>query len=88
MNILDQIIEHKRKEVADRKSLYPVKLLEQSIYFSTQPVSRGPRLEHHRAPNGWQPGGQVSAKSRSFGMFVAFPLAKRGVHDDIQDPPT
>ncbi len=35
MNILDQIIEHKRKEVADRKSLYPVKLLEQSIYFST-----------------------------------------------------
>jgi indole-3-glycerol phosphate synthase len=39
MNILDQIIEHKRKEVADRKSLYPVKLLEQSIYFSTQPVS-------------------------------------------------
>jgi indole-3-glycerol phosphate synthase len=39
MNILDQIIEHKRKEVAERKSLYPVKLLEQSIYFSTQPVS-------------------------------------------------
>jgi indole-3-glycerol phosphate synthase len=39
MNILDQIIEHKRKEVADRKSLYPVKLLEQSIYFGTQPVS-------------------------------------------------
>lgn len=39
MNILDQIIEHKQKEVADRKSLYPVKLLEQSIYFSTQPVS-------------------------------------------------
>jgi indole-3-glycerol phosphate synthase len=39
MNILDQIIEHKRKEVADRKSLYPVKLLEQSIYFPTQPVS-------------------------------------------------
>ncbi len=39
MNILDQIIEHKRKEVAERKSLYPVKLLEQSIYFATQPVS-------------------------------------------------
>ncbi len=39
MNILDQIIEHKRKEVAERKSLYPVKLLEQSIYFSTLPVS-------------------------------------------------
>lgn len=39
MNILDQIIEHKVREVADRKSLYPVKLLEQSIYFNTQPVS-------------------------------------------------
>jgi indole-3-glycerol phosphate synthase len=39
MNILDQIIDHKKKEVAERKSLYPVKLLEQSIYFSTQPVS-------------------------------------------------
>src|SRR6187549_2075038 len=39
MNILDQIIEHKRKEVAERKGLYPVKLLEQSIYFSTPPVS-------------------------------------------------
>lgn len=39
MNILDQIIEHKRKEVAERKSLYPVKLLEKSIYFSTLPVS-------------------------------------------------
>jgi len=39
MNILDEIIEHKRTEVATRKSLYPVKLLEQSIYFSTQPVS-------------------------------------------------
>lgn len=39
MNILDKIIEHKRSEVAGRKSLYPVKLLEQSIYFGTQPVS-------------------------------------------------
>ncbi len=39
MNILDKIIEHKRKEVAERKGLYPVKLLEQSIYFATQPVS-------------------------------------------------
>jgi len=39
MNILDKIIEHKVTEVANRKSLYPVKLLEQSIYFGTQPVS-------------------------------------------------
>ncbi|MBL7857122.1 MAG: indole-3-glycerol phosphate synthase TrpC [Cyclobacteriaceae bacterium] len=39
MNILDQIVAYKLKEVAERKSLYPVKLLEQSIYFSAQPVS-------------------------------------------------
>jgi indole-3-glycerol phosphate synthase len=39
VNILDQIVEHKRKEVAEQKSLYPVKLLEQSIYFSTPLVS-------------------------------------------------
>ena len=39
MNILDQIVAHKSKEVEDRKSLFPVKLLEQSIFFSSQPVS-------------------------------------------------
>ena len=39
MNILDKIIEHKHKEVAERKSLYPVKLLEQSIFFSSPTVS-------------------------------------------------
>jgi indole-3-glycerol phosphate synthase len=39
MNILGQIIEHKQKEVAERKSLYPVKLLEQSIFFSSPTVS-------------------------------------------------
>ncbi len=39
MNILDQIIEHKLKAVSDRKSLYPVRLLEQSIFFSSPTVS-------------------------------------------------
>src|SRR6187200_1712301 len=39
MNILDQIIEHKRKEVSERKELYPIKFLEQSIFFGSQPVS-------------------------------------------------
>src|SRR5688500_19978441 len=39
MNILDEIIEYKQKEVSDRKSLYPVKLLEQSIFFSSPTVS-------------------------------------------------
>jgi indole-3-glycerol phosphate synthase len=39
MNILDQILEHKRKEVDERKSLFPVKLLERSIFFATPTVS-------------------------------------------------
>lgn len=39
MSILDKIINNKRIEVEERKSLYPVKLLERSIYFNTKPVS-------------------------------------------------
>ena len=39
MSILEKIIAHKRTEVAERKSLYPTKLLEQSIYFQTPVVS-------------------------------------------------
>jgi indole-3-glycerol phosphate synthase len=39
MNILDKIIEQKRKEVEERKALYPTRLLEQSIYFSSPVVS-------------------------------------------------
>lgn len=39
MNILDEIIAHKQKEVDERKSLYPTKLLEKSIYFPSPSVS-------------------------------------------------
>lgn len=38
-NILENIYAHKRREVAERKSLYPEKLLERSIYFNTEPLS-------------------------------------------------
>ncbi len=38
-NMLDEIIAHKRKEVEEKKSLYPVKLLERSLCFPTQTVS-------------------------------------------------
>lgn len=38
-NILQNIFTHKRKEVEERKSLYPEKLLERSIYFNTEPLS-------------------------------------------------
>ncbi|MDC0357403.1 indole-3-glycerol phosphate synthase TrpC [Oligoflexia bacterium] len=39
MNILDEIITHKMAEVKVRKELYPIKLLEQSVYFDAEPVS-------------------------------------------------
>ncbi len=38
MTILDEIIAHKRKEIAERQSLKPIKLLERSIYFETPVV--------------------------------------------------
>ena len=39
MTILEEIAAHKRREVADRQALYPVKLLEKSLYFNTPVVS-------------------------------------------------
>lgn len=39
MNILDKIVATKHKEVAERSELYPIKLLEKSLYFPTLPVS-------------------------------------------------
>jgi indole-3-glycerol phosphate synthase len=39
MDILEKIIAQKHKEVEERKSMFPVKLLEKSIYFPGQPVS-------------------------------------------------
>lgn len=38
-NILQAIAAKKLIEVADREELYPIKLLEKSTYFTTQPVS-------------------------------------------------
>lgn len=39
MNVLDEIIAHKRREVEERKALFPVKLLEKSVFFNATPVS-------------------------------------------------
>ena len=39
MDILEKLIAHKQKEVAERKSLFPQKLLEQSTYYEGRPVS-------------------------------------------------
>ncbi|MEO9871374.1 indole-3-glycerol phosphate synthase TrpC [Ekhidna sp.] len=39
MDILSDIVKNKREEVASNKDLYPIKFLEQSTYFESQPVS-------------------------------------------------
>lgn len=39
MNILKQIVDTKKAEVAEKKTLYPTKLLERSLYFTTPTVS-------------------------------------------------
>ncbi|TND09160.1 MAG: Indole-3-glycerol phosphate synthase [Bacteroidetes bacterium] len=39
MTILEEIIAHKKNELEERRSLYPVKLLERSVFFETKPVS-------------------------------------------------
>ena len=39
MNILDEIIASKTKEVTHKKALFPQKLLESSIHFGVQPIS-------------------------------------------------
>jgi len=45
MDILQEITAFKRKEVEERRSLFPVKLLEKSIYFNSTPVSLKKYLE-------------------------------------------
>ena len=45
MNILDEIIAHRRKMIAERKALFPVALLEKSLYFETPVVSLKQYLE-------------------------------------------
>jgi indole-3-glycerol phosphate synthase len=46
MNILDKIIAHKKLEVAEKSSLVPVKLLEQSVYFDSNVVSMKKYIKH------------------------------------------
>lgn len=45
MTILEEILAHKRKEVAESEELRPVKLLEKSIFFETDSVSMSEYLK-------------------------------------------
>lgn len=66
MDILSEIIAEKRKEVAARKELYPVKLLEQSMYFGGQPVSLKKYLQR---PDKSGVIAEIKRKSPSKGMI-------------------
>ena len=68
-NILEEIAAHKHKEVQERKSLFPLKLLEQSIYFSGKPVS----LSHYiRRPDKVGIIAEIKRKSPSKGNINSF----------------
>lgn len=45
MDILEKIIAHKKREVVERKNLYPVRQLEQSIFFTRTTLSLKNRLQ-------------------------------------------
>jgi len=74
MTILDEIVLNKQKEVAERKQLYPVKLLEQSIYFGTKPVSMKRYLQR---PDKTGIIAEFKRKSPSKGMINAHASVER-----------
>lgn len=66
MPILEEIMSHKLKEVKERESLFPVKLLEKSIYFETPAVSLKKYLLR---PDRWGIIAEFKRRSPSKGMI-------------------
>lgn len=65
-DILEKILSNKRKEVAERKSLYPVALLEQSTFFNSPAVS----LKHYlQRPDKHGIIAEIKRKSPSKGLI-------------------
>lgn len=66
MNILDEIVVHKRREVAARKERYAVSNLEQTIFFSAPVCSM---VEHIRRPGRTGIIAEIKRKSPSKGVI-------------------
>ena len=73
MNILDQIIAHKVKEVEERKRLFPVRILEQSTYFSLRTLLMSQAIQR---TDGTGIIAEFKRKSPSKGMINATALVE------------
>ncbi len=74
MNILESIFEKKKQEVSERKELYPIKLLEKSIYFNSPTVSLKKYLQR---PDLSGIIAEFKRKSPSKGMINAYAPVER-----------
>jgi indole-3-glycerol phosphate synthase len=64
--ILDKIVEVKKREIADRKQLAPLKKLEQSLFYETEALSL---VEYLNRPNASGIIAEIKRKSPSKGLF-------------------
>ncbi len=82
MNILDEIVGAKEIEISERRSAYPIKLLEQSVNFERSTVSLSKRLRSgavhgiiaeikRRSPSRGQISGEISVAELSAGYVQA-----------------
>ena len=82
MNILGEIVTAKEREISERKSSYPVRLLEQSVHFERRTVSLVKKLkfgaEHgiiaemkRRSPSRGQFSGEISVAELATGYIQA-----------------
>jgi indole-3-glycerol phosphate synthase len=81
MNILDQIIKQKVKEVEERKRLFPIKTLEQSTYFSMRTLLMTQAIQR---PDGTGIIAEFKRKSPSKGVINATVSVEETTHGYVE----